>query len=160
MALLLDRDPSFGATEVRDSILSMATKGQLSGLQGSPDKLAFTPQVLDADITGPASPDTGTVEWDSNPDGGDFEYGFLWEERYEYAWGPGDWNTVATTRRYERTVHQWEPDFTIRVTVTTSLQEAVRSRYIHSPCGEYGMCPESTTTEPGDEPDDDGVDDG
>jgi hypothetical protein len=72
-----------------------------------------------ANITGPASiSSTGTYTWQANPSGGNGTYTYVWRYRVQ---GDATWTVVGTsTPSYSMTVGGLNPDFELRVDVTSA----------------------------------------
>ncbi|HEX8275353.1 MAG TPA: S8 family serine peptidase [Longimicrobiaceae bacterium] len=103
-------DPAF---ELRVTVTS-------SGQTASDDHLvSVSLPPVGANITGPASIGTaGTYTWQANASGGDGAYAYTWEYRVQ----GGTWSTVGTGSSYSLGVAVTDPDFELRVTVTSAGQ--------------------------------------
>ena len=121
-ALYLQGSPSAAPATVASAIISNATTGVVTGAgTGSPNRLLYSQlqtstQPVSTVITGPASISAGgTYTWDSNPGGGDGSYIICWE----YRTAGGTWQIVGNSRYYSRAVSTSDPDFELRVAVTS-----------------------------------------
>jgi aqualysin 1 len=142
-AIFLETNPTATPAQVWTHIADSATVGELSSIgTGSPDSLAFIAQAVSAEITGPMAPGPTMNQWNSNPAGGDFQdYNILWERQEHFSWGSGGWVNLGTSQIVQITLHQDNPDFTLRVTVQSAGDVDIDSKYIYGPCHDGGTCP-------------------
>jgi subtilisin family serine protease len=148
-ALYLQGSPSAAPATVASAIISNATTGVVTGAgTGSPNRLLYsvfaTSQPVSTIITGPSSVSTaGTYTWDSNPAGGDGSYITCWEYRV----AGGTWQIVGSSRYYSRPVSTSDPDFELRVAVT-SLGVTVADTHIIDVIGSTITAPTANITGP------------
>jgi subtilisin family serine protease len=121
-ALYLQGNTTATPAAVTSAIINNATTGVVTSAgTGSPNRLLYSlfsapPQPVSTTITGPTSVSTaGTYTWQSNPSGGDGTYIICWEYRV----AGGTWQIVGSASSYSRTVSPGEPDFELRVAVTS-----------------------------------------
>ena len=121
-ALYLQGNPTATSATVTSAIINNATTGVVSGAgTGSPNRLLYSifsgPPPVGASITGPTSiSSAGTYTWQANASGGDGTYAYSWEYRVQ----GGAWSAVGSGSSYSRTVALSDPDFELRVTVTSA----------------------------------------
>lgn len=104
-----------------------ATSGSITS---TPATISVIPKtVVPVTITGPAQPIaiTGAYTWTANPQTAD-TYTHLWE--YSAA-GSGTWQTVGTSKTYTRTLAANDPDFTLRVTVSSVTRTGNASLFVN-----------------------------
>ncbi|HEX2209868.1 MAG TPA: S8 family serine peptidase [Longimicrobium sp.] len=120
-ALYLQGNTTATPASVTSAIISNATTGVVTGAgTGSPNRLLYsifpTSQPVSTVITGPSSISTaGTYTWQANPGGGNGTYVICWEYRV----AGGTWQIVGSASSYSRTVSTSDPDFELRVAVTS-----------------------------------------
>ena len=118
-ALYLQGSPSAAPATVTSAIISNATLSKVTSAGiGSPNRLLYSliSSGVGATITGPSSISTaGTHTWQANASGGNGTYTYAWEYRVQ----GGIWSAAGTASSYSRTVDRSDPDFELRVTVTS-----------------------------------------
>jgi subtilisin family serine protease len=120
-ALYLQGNPTASPATVTSAILTSATTGVVSNPgSGSPNRLLYsilTTPPPSANITGAGSiTSAGTYTWQANPAGGNGTYTYAWEYRVQ----GGTWSAAGSGSSYSRTVSTSDPDFELRVTVTSA----------------------------------------
>jgi subtilisin family serine protease/P2-related tail formation protein len=130
-ALYLQGNTTAAPATVASAIINNATTAVVTGAgTGSPNRLVhslFTTTPVSTAITGPSSISTaGTYTWDSNPAGGDGNYIICWEYRV----AGGAWQIVGSSRYYARPVSLSDPDFELRVAVTSLGTTVATTQYV------------------------------
>ncbi|HEX6371931.1 MAG TPA: S8 family serine peptidase [Longimicrobium sp.] len=119
-ALYLQTSPTATPAAVANAIIVNSTPNKVTSAgTGSPNRLLYSlipSGGVSTTITGPSSiGTTGTYTWQSNAAGGDGTYIWCWEYRVQ----GGTWEIVGAGSSYSRTVSTTDPDFELRVAVTS-----------------------------------------
>ena len=120
-ALYLQGNTTATPAAVASAIISNATLNKVTSAgTGSPNRLLYSAfsisQPVATTITGPTSvASAGTYTWQSNATGGDGTYIWCWEYRVQ----GGTWQIVGSGSSYSRAVSTSDPDFELRVAVTS-----------------------------------------
>jgi hypothetical protein len=104
-----------------------ATSG---GITSSPATISVIPKtVVSVTITGPAQPIgiTGAYTWTANPQTND-TYTYVWEY---LAAGSSTWQAVGSARTYTRTLAANDPDFTLRVTLSSATRTGGATLFVN-----------------------------
>jgi subtilisin family serine protease len=130
-ALYLQGNPTASPATVTSAIVNNATTGVVTGAgTGSPNRLLysiFTTPPVGANITGTSSiTSAGTYTWQANASGGNGTYTYAWEYRVQ----GGTWSAAGSGASYSRTVALSDPDFELRVTVTSAGTSAVDTHLV------------------------------
>jgi subtilisin family serine protease len=115
-ALYRERDPGDSPAVISDSITNSATSGRLTDVgSGSPNLLLFSVGPLSVFIDGPTYIDSsGTYTWEAFPFGGEIPYAYEWQ------YCENGCAIVSREKTYSTTVYVGDPDFTLKVTVTSA----------------------------------------
>ncbi|HET7462350.1 MAG TPA: S8 family serine peptidase [Longimicrobium sp.] len=118
-ALYLQANTAATPATVASAIINNATLGKVTNAgTGSPNRLLYSLFPVKANITGTANITTaGTYTWLANASGGNGTYTYAWEYRVQ---GSTTWTAVTGGASYSRTVATSDPDFELRVTVTSA----------------------------------------
>jgi aqualysin 1 len=129
-ALFLQGNPTATPATVTSAIINNATTGVVSNAgSGSPNRLLYS--ILStqtaANITGAGSiTSAGTYSWQANASGGNGTYTYAWEYRVQ----GGAWSAAGSGSSYSRAVALSDPDFELRVTVTSAGTSAVDTHLV------------------------------
>lgn len=144
-ALYLADNPSASPSEVRDHVLNSSTSGVLSSIgASSPNRLAFVPRQLVSSIDGPTAVyASGEETWYAVVNGGDYTYNYEWWMRIYYSDGtPGAWESVgADEPSVTLLMGMPQPDFELRLRVTSGTQNHTSNLFVTGNCNEVGDCP-------------------
>lgn len=118
-ALLYSLEPALTMSQARSRIQSGAD-GWGSGTQYGAGKLdaLFTIKPLSVGINGPNDiTQAGTYTWTASPSGGTGSYTYQWQY---LPVGSSTWSTVGSSQSYSRLVGSADPNFSLKVTITSA----------------------------------------
>lgn len=144
-ALIWTQWPNWSAVDVRGRLQSTAVD---LGPSGRDNKFGFgrvdavralgisDPTQLTVSITGPGSATPGINAWEAVTNGGTGNYVYQWSKRncFTSPQNCSNWSDVGTGDTYTASFHGAEPDFQLRVVVTSGNQTATQHRYVQGPC--------------------------